>query len=241
MFALVIAASAGPTSPGESQALHGIREAFFAALEQDRSPGVIALMAIMFVALVVASVRWLRREERREQSEHAELEERRRIVASMAPTRVERRAWVRVPGHLTMTVFHDAAPRPRVDTFETQNVGAGGLAFLTHEPPRMGHRLEFSLDLGEKTGLSLHGVVVRVESPPATDAASLVALRLGGIDSRAREHLMKWIATEEVREIAEARRGRACARCGRPLADSAFEMHSTCAAREPPIPAKKAG
>jgi hypothetical protein len=233
MFAVVSFIARAPASTRDAEALDGIRQAFFTALARDGSPGVVVAMMLVIALLVVASVRWLRREQRREQRERLVLEEQHQAACAEASAHLERRAWVRVPGHLAMTVVRETTPRPRFDTFETQNIGAGGLAFLAHEPPRTGTRLEFTLDLGERSELGLDGVVVRVDPSPtaSTDAASLVAVRFGAIGNAAREHLMKWIAEEEVREIAETRKGRPCAVCGRPLADNANAMHSTCAAR----------
>jgi hypothetical protein len=125
----------------------------------------------------------------------------------------------------------ETGPRERFDVFETQNVGGGGLAFLSDKPPARGTHLDVTLDLGAGRPLVLHGAVIRVDPPCSPEAPSLVAFRFGDVEPATRERLVRWIAEEEVREIAEARRDRLCACCGRPLADSHEEMHSTCAAR----------
>jgi hypothetical protein len=130
-----------------------------------------------------------------------------------------------------MTVLRrDGAPRAHYDVYETQNVGGGGVAFLSGAPPTKGATLEFSLDLGERAGLAMKGVVVRVDAPPMLGTPSLVAVRFSEISNATREHLMHWIAAQEVRELVEAHRGRVCPHCARPLSDTAVVMHSTCAA-----------
>jgi hypothetical protein len=143
----------------------------------------------------------------------------------------ERREWVRVRAHLRMRLQHtDAHQRSFNEDCETRNIGGGGVAFLSRTPPGPGFPVHFTLDLGEKWPISLQGVVMNVEPPQDPDSPSLVAVKLGPITPADREHVVRWVTNEETREIAEAHRGRLCSRCGRPLADGAGEMHSTCAA-----------
>lgn len=232
MLTVVVAVACQPTSAGQADTLRGISEAFSSALDRNASRGVGGILTVLAVALAFAIVRWVRREARRRRGEPPALDEAREAIASKPPPRPEHREWVRVPGHLRMTVLRTGAnPRAHFDVFETQNLGGGGLAFLSHAPPARGTPLAFTLDLGERRSLAMRGVVVRVDPPPTPDSPSLVVLKFGEVDNATREHLMKWIAAEEVREIAEARRGHLCSRCSRPLADGAAEMHSTCAAQ----------
>jgi len=217
-------------NPEESDPLQGISRSFFASLERDGGGAIPAVLACVLVAVGVAVVVWLRKEARRLESEQRLLDAQHGAAVAAAAMHTERRAWVRVPAHLAMTVMHvDPQGRVRYQPFETQNISAGGLAFLSDKPPAKGAALELTLDLGERAALQLRGTVVRIEVAEASRAPALVALRLDVVPDAARERLMKWIAAEEVRELTEARKGRLCARCRRPLADTADVMHSTCA------------
>jgi hypothetical protein len=220
-------------APNDPDVLQGISGAFVATLDREGSGAVIAVWVILVCTGAVVVVRWLRSDARRERRERRALEKRREAVAAEPPPRLERREWVRVPAHVAMSVARAAETgvRAHVDLFETQNLSGGGVAFLADHPPACGTRLELTLDLGTARPLAVYGVIVRVDPPHSPEAPSLVALKFGNLAPAIRERLVKWIATEEVREIALARRGRVCACCKRPLADSHEEMHSTCAAR----------
>lgn len=232
MLAIVVATAPGVPPSSESDALQGISGAFFRTLDREGSGVVIAVWVVLALAAAIAIARWFRSDARRAHREQRALEERREVIAAEPPARVERREWVRVPAHLDMKVSRDeATPRAHFDVFETQNVSGGGLAFLCDKPPARGAWLDVSLDLGTARPLAIRGAVVRVDPPALPQAPSLVALRFIEVEPATRERLIKWIAEEEVREIAVARQGRLCACCKRPLADSHDEMHSTCAAR----------
>jgi hypothetical protein len=218
-----------PPSPGESDTLDAIGSSFFATLTRDGNPVFHALAGAVAALFLVLLVRWVRREVRKDRQEQAEGDARHARALSLLPPSDDRE-WVRVPAHLRVEVKHE---RGRHGVFyepcETQNVSAGGLSFLTQFPPPPGTRLWMSLDLGERRPLALSGVVTRTEPSPTASATHLVAVKLGPIDARAREHLVRWVAREETRRIAEAQRGRLCAVCHRPLANSATNTHASCA------------
>jgi hypothetical protein len=216
-------------SPSETDTLNGIAHAFFSAAGRDAGPGFeLAGAAVVLVSFVLL-VLWVRREARTDRVEREALDGRHAATLSDAGAGDERREWVRVPAHLHLAVKHEHGHRgPFYETCETQSLGGGGLAFSTHTPPSPGVPIRFTLDLGEKRSLPLQGIVARVEPPPAEGAAHRVAVRLGPITAADREHIIRWVAHEEVREIADAHRGRLCSVCTRPLADDAEEMHSAC-------------
>jgi hypothetical protein len=230
---LTTAVSFATSSPGESAMLEGISRAFFRALDEDGSAFVIGVWGVLGVAAAWVIVGWLRGDAQTERRERRELEQRRERIASEAPPRMERREWLRVAASLTMKVAPaGASPQTPVEIMETEDVGGGGLSFLSSAPPRRGTRLRFTLDLGERTPLAVRGSVVRV-SPPrgGAGAPSLVAVKFGEIDSATRERLVMWIAARSRREIARARRGKLCEGCDRPLPEGTDSMHPTCASR----------
>jgi hypothetical protein len=220
-------------TPSQTDTLNGIGHAFFATLDRDGRPAFAGAATVVALALIVLLIRWVRREARRDRIEQAALDARHQTALSEAPAGDDHREWIRVPAHVRMTLQHtDGHHRFFYEDCETQNVGAGGLAFLSHTPPPSGLPLHFTIDLGEKRPISLQGIVVRVESPSTPDAPSLVAVKLGPITPAEREHVVRWVSHEETREIAEAHRGRLCSFCGRPLAEGAGETHSSCATLE---------
>lgn len=233
-FCATILSLAEPSS-SETSTLEGIGSAFSSALD-SRSPVAIVLIAVIVVVLAVAGLRWHRdaaRVAKAEAEADVEREARRQAVIAELGARREQRQWVRVPAHLRLDLAElDAQDHLRVREFETLNVSGGGLAFLSHEPFSTGALLEFKLDLGEGRPLVLPGVIRRTEPGPAPDSASVVVLTFGAIDNATRERLVRWVAKEVVREIAEANRGRVCSVCGRPLADTAASpAHFTCLAQ----------
>jgi hypothetical protein len=221
--------AAAQTAPSQTETLDRIGRAFFAALDRDGGPVPSVALAVTVVVLFVWLVRWVQREARRDRVEREALDaEHERALSEMA-TGSERRRWFRVPAQLRVRVQgEDRRHRPRHEDCETRDVSEAGVAFLSHTPPAPGRPLRFTLDLGDKRPLSLQGVVVRTEPPPAAGAASLVAVTLGPFALGDRERLAQWVAREEAREIAQMRRGPVCAVCGRPLADGAGEVHPTC-------------
>lgn len=234
MLAVVVTtfASFDRLSPGESDALDGISRAFFAALDRDSSDFVLGVLGTLALGAAYVVAGWLRRDAESAQRERRDLEARRERIASEAPPRLERREWVRIPANVAMKVMQPGeTPRARPLALGTHDVGAGGLSFFSAEPPQPGSRLRLALDLDGRTPVAVRAVVVRVSSPPGPGAPSLVGVRFAEIDSTTRETLVKWIVAKERRGIAQARRGRLCACCERPLADGAEEMHPTCAAR----------
>jgi hypothetical protein len=237
-----------PSPPGDSGVLEGISRAFVSSVDHNGRATLFAVVgAVLAAAVAVAMVLWLRREAAREHEAQSVLDEEHRVAISEPPARRERRQWVRVRAQRAMAVLQSPeGKRARYDVYETQNLGGGGLAFLTHKPPLKGTPLDFTLDLGERSPLPMRGVVIRVEPPPAPEAPALVAVNFGVIDNATREHLVQWIAKEEMRAIAEAHAERVCTCCHRPLADGAAEMHTTCAERAtapkptspPPVPSR---
>jgi len=219
-------------SPGESEVLDGISRAFFAALDRDGSGEVIGVWCALVLAAAYVIVGWLRGDAQSQQRERRELEARRVRIASEAPPRLERREWARIPANVAIKVAPTSAgPRAPVTELETHDVGGGGLSFLSEEPPRRGTRLSFTLDLGERRPLAVRGVVCRVEPPRHPGAPSRVAVRFSEISAATRERLIMWIAQRSRLQIIEARRGKLCAGCDRPVADATESMHPTCAAR----------
>lgn len=221
--------------PSETSTLEGIGSAFSSALD-SRSPVAIVLIAVIVVVLGVSALRWHRESTRAAKADaeaDVEREARRQAVIAELSARRELRQWVRVPAHLRLELAElDAHGHLRVREFETLNVSGGGLAFLSHDPFATGALLEFKLDLGEGRPLVLPGVIRRTEPGPDADAASLVVLSFGAVDNATRERLVRWVAKEMVREIAEANRGRVCTVCGRPLADTSVSpAHFTCLAQ----------
>jgi hypothetical protein len=245
---LAIAALFEPSPPGESGVLEGISRAFVSSVDHNgRATLFAAVASVLAAALAVAMVLWLRREAQREHAAQSVLDAEHKAAASERPARRERRQWVRVPAQRAMAVLQSPeGKRARYDVYETQNLGGGGLAFLTHKPPLRGTPLDFTLDLGERSPLPMHGVVIRVEPPPTPEAPALVAVNFGAIDNATRERLVQWIAKEELRAIAEAHAPPLCTCCHRPLADGAAAMHTTCAERAtapkptspPPVPSR---
>jgi len=222
----------GVAMPSERDVLDGIGAAFSASIDRDGSVWVVAALVVIGVILFFALVRWLVREVRMERAERAELDARHEAALRAAAAVGQRREWLRVSAHLRLTLQRiDARGRIVFDDTETQNVSAGGVAFLAHDPPDLDTSLEFSLYLDEAWPLALRGRVTAVEAGDVPSAPSLVAVRLGPITDIERERLIKWVAHEHARQIADSRRGRVCALCKRPLADDTLDMHATCAAR----------
>lgn len=224
MFSLV--------SPNESAVLDGISRAFFRALDEDSSAFVIGVWGVLGVTAAWVIAGWIRADAERRLRERRELEQRRERIASEAPPRLERREWLRVPANLTMKVAPaGASPQAPTEVLETNDVGGGGLSFLSDRPPRRGTRLRFTLDLGERRSLAVRGAVVRVSPPRQPGAPSVVGVKFGDVDAVTRERLVMWVAQESRRAVIAARRGRLCTGCDRPLADDGEDMHPTCAAR----------
>jgi PilZ domain len=234
MYAAVVPSH---VDPSETEILDGIGRAFATTLQRDGGLGFQLAAGVVVLALFVLLLRWVRREVLAERIARQVLDARHSAVMSQAGSDDEQREWVRVPAHLHMAVRHERSHhRPVYESCETENIGGGGLAFSTRTPPALRARIQFTLDLGERTSLPLRGIVVRVEPPAAVAAAHLVAVELGPITGAEREHIVRWVAHEETRELRAAHRGRLCVVCKRPLADGATERHSGCAevAHEPP-------
>ena len=219
-----------PPPSKETETLDAIGNAFFRAL--DNPAGAFATYGFWFVALVSLGVvvRWLRREaavERREQELlNAEREEALKGLRSVS----QKREWVRVPARLPISRrVTGTRGKTHVETAETRDLSAGGVSFLSRHPPALGDRLHVDVELGDRTTVSLAGLVVRVE-PPSSESrdTSVVALRLVLVEPTVRQQLMKWVTHEENRQIAQAQRERVCPRCGNPLAKDAGAMHASC-------------
>jgi hypothetical protein len=224
---LMRAALAQPIS-SERDTLDGIGQAFSAAMAHDGGPIVVVVVAILVLAMAGWLFFWLLRETRRERSEQGALDARHEAARSTGSVVTQRREWLRVPAHVHMTVQHaQGGQRFWYEESETQNIGGGGVAFLSRTPPPPGCPVHFTLDLGERTPVSLRGVVVRVE-PSTPGKPSLVALKFGPCTAGEREQVVRWVAQEQESENEVARQGRPCPFCGRPLADEAMEAHSTC-------------
>jgi hypothetical protein len=141
----------------------------------------------------------------------------------------DHRTWVRVAARLPIAIQHiDSHHRFFYEHLVTRDLSAGAVSFLCSAPPEPGRPIHFTLDLGEKWPLSLRGVVARTDRE-APGAASLVVVSLGQITPPEREHLARWIAREETREIEQAHGGRLCSRCKRPMADGTSSVHPSCA------------
>lgn len=220
-----------PRSSAET--LDGISSAFFASL--DGRPSLIALAVLVALGLfaTVGLVRRKRREEAEEEELSVRLEEQAReheAALEELSKRVERRKYLRAPAHVPMRILH-LGPHDslRIEEVETQNLGGGGVAFLTRTPPPPGTHLELVLVL-DGHEIRLHGGVLRVEPGETARAPSLVALRFGDIDNAARERVVHAVTEEARRENERARRGNTCAVCHRPLASDTEDAHQTCRA-----------
>ncbi len=219
--------------------LDGIGRAFFAALDRDGGPAVDVVAAAVALLLFVLLVRWVRREATREQREREELEARR--LAAAATLHAGKRAWVRVPVRVPMTVERrEAGDRVSYEKCETQDISGGGGSFLCHRPPPPGAPLHFMLEPAGERPLPLRGIVVRVEPPSAPGAPSLVGVKLGPITERDREQVVRWLTHEQASGLAQSQRGHVCAACQRPLADAAAGTHPACARRDSKRPRGRA-
>jgi len=228
-------------TPSVTDTLEGIGRAFYASFDREGAGAFGVVSALVIGVLLVVLIWWVLRESRREQTEQALLDARHDTAVSTVASGVDPRVWVRVPAHLRMTVQRrDGRDKLYYDECETQNVSAGGIELLSHAPPPEGLAIQFTLDLREKWPIPLRGIVARVDPALIAGAPSLVAVKLGPISTRERDRLVRWVAREQRREIAEARRGRVCACCRRPLADDASDMHTTCAAGKLAAPARRA-
>ncbi len=217
------------SSPTET--MDGIGQAFFAALDRDGGPVVTAVVTVLAVALFVLLVRWVRRETRREAMAQQALDARHRAALAAAATARESREWVRVATRVPVTLRHrDARQRLVSEECEMRNLSGGGGAFLSKRPPPPGLPIELTIDLGEARPLALRGIVVRVEPPRVPGEPSLVGMRMSDITTAEREHLVRWIAHVDADKVAQARRGRLCARCGRPLPAGPAKVHAACGA-----------
>jgi hypothetical protein len=225
--------------PSKAETLDQIGAAFRAALERDGSVSVVAALSLVSLVLVALTVRWIAREARKDRIERQALDARHVAVMSSLPPRTEQREWVVVPAHLRLSL-HRTTEHGRVvyEDVESQSVSAGSIEFLSHAPPAKWDAIWFTLFLGEGWPLSLRGVVESVESSAVPRAAALVTVKLGPISNLDREHLVRWVAQEDARRIAEARRGRVCAVCERPLADDRAKTHATCSRSQSLSPSK---
>ncbi len=216
--------------PDSADEYRGISDAFAAALHHTFIPGAIAavILAIAGCVASVAVVRWVRRERARGREQRRALEERRRSEAAAASS--ERREFVRVPVRRSLSIPRSTAPGAPRTVFETQDVSAGGLSFNSGTPPPVGTQLELvlDLDLEEHGDLALQGEVVRVQPSTAPRGPALVGVAFRGTASVTRNALLRWIAAEEIREIAHQRREPLCSVCRRPLGETGASMHPTC-------------
>jgi len=217
-----------PATPS-GDVLNGIGHAFFATLARDGGVRFSAAAALATAALVAWLLYWVRRETRRDREEQAVLDARHASAMAEAAASDPGREWVSVQARRPMTVQHPLpGGRFSYEKCETLSISGGSLTFLSRAAPARGAPLHFTVDLGERSPLSLRGIVRRVEPAVVGEAAARIEVSLGPITETDREHLARWIALEEDREIVEMRRGRLCPSCGRPLADDASEVHSTC-------------
>ncbi len=233
---LVAFAFEGTSAPDGS--MDAIGRAVLASLEHNGGPAFSVPALAILAALGVLLVRWVRRDVTAERAE----QEKRDALHSVALSEVRegrnRREWVRVPAQVPMTLQHADVRRSLFfEECETVDLSGGGVSYRTLSPPVPGDCLEFTLNLGEPRPMSLRGIVVRVEAARSAEVASLVGVRLGPLRDKDREHLVRWVAREERRGLAEARRGSPCAYCGRPTEDASMQVHPTCAerAREAPL------
>lgn len=216
--------------PTSSDTLDGIGRAFFGALEQRASPLTVAL-ALLALVVVIAIVLVRRRHEEEDDAHTAA-----RLVSAARHELdlvklAETGGGPRVGAHVPVRVLRvDRRGTLLVDAYETQSVGAYALEILSHRRVFRGARFDFELDLPGQRPLSLHGLVTRVERAEAEGAPALVTLSLAGIDNASRERLAMWVAKQQALALAEARRGRPCRICRRPVADDGADAHSTCLA-----------
>lgn len=216
-------------TPSEMDTLDRIGAAFHSRLDRDGAAPVVVILGLVTLILVALFVRWIRREAREDGLEREALDARHRVAMSTTPPPGKTRRWVHVPAHLRLSL-HRTSEHGRVmyEDYETQSVSAAEVAFLSRTHSAKGSSLWFTLYLGEKWPLSLRGVVSSVEPSSAAGGASLVTVTLGPISNLDTEHLVRWVAHEDGRRVADARRGRVCAVCGRPLVDDKAEKHATC-------------
>jgi hypothetical protein len=239
-MSLALSACLDEPPTAASSTLEGIGNAFSSAVAAH-SPVAIGFFVVVGLVLTVTFLRGRRARAIVEEDLARAEEEREKLhlaaIAELA-SRKERRQWVRVPASLQLHLAYlDTHQRLHLRDYETLNVGGGGVAFLSHDRFTVGTHLDFKLDIGEGRPLALPGVIGRIEPGPTAEAPSLVVLELRDIDNATRERLIKWVAKEEVREIAEAHLGRRCSLCQRPLADTSLaESHETCGAHADRVP-----
>ena len=150
-------------------------------------------------------------------------------VASGASTMPpERREYVRVPAHVPLTIPESSVHHGRATHVETEDLSGGGLSFRSKAPPRLGSKIDLLLELGDHE-LSMHGEVVRIAPSQKPADPAIVGVAFRDIETATREEVVKWIAAEEIREIAAQRRGPVCALCGLPLAEPNATTHPSCA------------
>jgi hypothetical protein len=225
----MMCATFAQTAPDEAATLDRIRRSFFSALERDGGPSLQFAFAAVAILLLYVLVRWVRSESRRERSEQRALDARHATAMAASCASGDRRQWARVPAHLHVSCAHEDG-RPIERQCETLNLGGGGVAFFARSAAALGSRVHLELELGMKRRLDLEGTIVRSEPAALDGALHVIAVKLGPITPIDREHIMRWIAHEERREIAASRRGRLCAECGRPMADEdTGDMHPACA------------
>jgi hypothetical protein len=232
MFALLDPAVTAP--PTFSDTLQGIGDAFNDAVTRNGGAGMAVATALLAGVVALAVFRWVRRDVRAEELERTARDARHEAAVSVAPLPLPadgRPHWAQVAVHLRLGLLRTAAHgRVLCEDVETQSLSAGEVSFLSHAPPVPATVLELALYLpGEGWPLALRGVVGPVDGPPAPDAPSLVAVKLGPLTGRESERLARWVAQEDLRQVAQMRRGRVCTCCHRPLADDSAPMHGTCA------------
>ena len=209
-----------------SDIFRGISDAFETALHHAVIP--VPFMVVLAAAIVAGAalfVRRIRRESAAARAERVAREnERRRIATSMPP---ERREFVRVPAHVPLTI-PPTVRNGRPSHVETEDLSGGGLSFSSKAPPRLGSKIELVLELGDQE-LEMHGEVVRIAPSQKPAGPAVVGVAFRDIQTATREELVKWIAAEEIRDIAAKRRGPLCKLCGLPLADPSTTTHPSCA------------
>lgn len=205
-----------------SDVFRGISDAFDAALHHAVIPSTLAVVvaAVVIGATTFALVRRIRRENARMRAESLAREDQRRRIAKTTPP--ERREYVRVPARISLTI-------PRHAHVETEDLSGGGLSFSSQAPPRLGAKLDLVLDLGDQHALAMHGEVVRVSPSRAPAGPAVVGVAFRDVATATREALVQWIAAEELRGIAEKRRGPLCSICGLPLGEADARTHPSCA------------
>jgi len=225
MFAALV-----KSTPSPADTLDDIGRAFHAAIERQGGTAFGVGALVVALVMVLSCLRWLLRETRNDRLHREELAARRAAALADPAGRREQRQLVRVPAQVGVTVRQaDGADETFYARCKTQDVSGGGVAFLSDRPPSPGLPVQLTLDIGESGPVSLRAVVVRVDPPPSPGMPSLVATRLGPITSRDRERVVQWVSRQLSRGLAQARRGRSCPVCRRPLADDAGEMHASCA------------